>query len=114
MAGSRVAMGLYPTYMDLFFLPSPALGKCTQSQAAELAPSAAQGKLGVCHVGGTCCQPRWEFGLVGRGGGFSPQVWVNGAGYRDHLVNGLANYSGIGKSSGTPRDSTASSDPGWR
>lgn len=52
MAGSRVAMGLYSTYMDLFFLPSPRLGKCTQSQAAELAPSAAQGKLGVCLWGG--------------------------------------------------------------
>lgn len=46
--------------------------------------------------------------MVGRE--LSPQVWVDG--HRDHLFNGLANYSVIGKSSGTPKDSIASSDPG--
>lgn len=51
---------------------------------------------------------------VARGRGLSPQVWVDSAGHRDHLINGLANNNVIGKSSGTPRDSAASSDPGWK
>lgn len=50
---------------------------------------------------------------VGRARRLSPQVWVDDAGHRDHLFNGLPNYIVIGESSGTPKDSTASSDPGW-
>lgn len=60
-----VAMGLCPMYayahccLDLLLSSPPQHpGKCTRSQATELAPSAAQSKLGVCHAGGDRCETR--------------------------------------------------------
>lgn len=112
LAANRMAVGLYPKYITCLSPLPQQQGKCTQSQAAELAPSTAQSKLCACHDEGTCCQTQWD--VCGGGSGLSPHVWVDGPGHRDSLFNVLGSYNMIGKSSGTPRDSTAYSDPGWR
>lgn len=65
-------------------------------------------------LGGPAVQHSGMFVGVGRARGLSPQVWIDVAGHRVHLFSGLAGYSVIGKSSGAPKDTTATSDPGWR
>jgi len=100
-----VAMGLCPTHAcprccgDLIFVCSQHPGKHTQSQATELAPSAAWSKLGVCCAGGPAAKHsgsslwdarRWEGeGGSALGSGCCREHPLVGAGHRDLLVTGL-------------------------